>query len=728
MELQSDNFRKVRKTVLSMGMSVVLLIGIFIPLGFTVLDYSHFKATLAQHAHAIARPVNEHIYRTSGLWEFQAERMQGLIVNAMPMAVSEGFLVSLIAGKETVVTHGVDLATHDLLTAKVCEVLPLTSQPRGSVCVAASIVPLAIKHGLIWLGFLLVALIAFRTLAIRPLALLRKSMVALSAEAERARAAEKAKSEFLATMSHEIRTPMNGVIGMTQLLAKTSLDERQSSFVEIVQSSGHALLAIINDILDFSKIGAGRVELRESNFKTSMMAFAPAGLLAKIARDKDIELVVRVDPLLPKFVVGDFPRLRQILTNIIGNAVKFTKHGQVAIDISCPQPAQEHQIGDPCSIRVEVRDTGVGVPAEARERIFEQFSQADQSAARDYEGTGLGLAICKGLIDLMGGEIGVESEVGVGSTFWFTLELKVGEDRSSKSPLPVAIAGKRVLIIDDNEVNRFILQEQLTSWRIDSHTSATGREGLQKTLSAANALRPFDLILLDHHMPSMDGAQVLKAIRADEKTAETPIIMLSSMDDDDLTVVFQDIGLQGSLTKPVAPSRLFDQIVDVLSTAEGARTPSTEAPPIENKAIQSARKAAATSGCATLVIEDNVVNQTVIIETLGTLGLKTAVAENGEEGFASYVELRPNLVIMDVSMPVMNGYDATRIIREFESERNLPPAYIIGLTAHALEGDRAKCLAVGMDNYLPKPVSIEDLEEILIEAKKIPAKGDERAA
>jgi signal transduction histidine kinase/DNA-binding response OmpR family regulator len=538
---------------------------------------------------------------------------------------------------------------------------------------------------------------------------LRNNNADLVVEREIARGAERAKSEFLANMSHEIRTPMNGVIGMSELLETTPLNDRQSMFVGIIRSSAGALLNVINDILDFSKIDAGQLTLDPQPFKLARIANEPAQLVAHIAEKKGLELLVRVQPDLPQTVIGDFGRLRQIVTNLVGNAVKFTESGQVIIDVSTDEAAGDG--GWVLSLRVEVRDTGTGIPADEQAKIFNQFSQVDGSSTRRHQGTGLGLSISKGLVEMMGGKIGVRSVPGQGSVFWFTVALPVSATFERAARVPVDIAGKRALVIDDNETNRFILHELLTSWRMDETSAASGQEGIQRLMNAAAQGRPYDIVILDHHMPKMDGADVMRAIRDASGIDKTPIIMLTSIDETGSAGIYHGLGAQGYLVKPAPASQLFDTMITILSE-NAAAAPAPEnghdaagaaAAPLE--APLAAPLAAPDGRVDILLVEDNEVNRIVAEQTLLDAGLSHAVATNGAEAVEIFGKSAPKAILMDVSMPVMDGYLATRKIREIEAEQNLPRTPIIGLTAHALHGAREKCLDAGMDDYLAKPIS-----------------------
>ncbi len=527
----------------------------------------------------------------------------------------------------------------------------------------------------------------------------------------RAEAADRAKSEFLANMSHEIRTPMNGVLGMAELLAKTNLDTRQKTFVDIIVKSGNALLTIINDILDFSKIDAGQMKLRKAAFDITEAVEDVATLLSSHAAEKNIELLVRAAPDLPAAVIGDAGRFRQIVTNLVGNAVKFTERGHVFVDLGF-QAADGGEIM--ASIRIE--DTGIGIPPEKLESIFDKFSQVDASSTRRHEGTGLGLAITAGLVDLFGGYLNVESEGNKGSVFTVNLPFAVAAARIEPKPLPINVQGARVLVVDDNDVNRRILTEQLALWGFDGVAAEGGGTGLAILEAAADLGIAVDAVVLDYHMPDMNGADVARRLRADPRFFELPIIFLTSMDISGTEKEFAALNGHAHLMKPARANVLRNTVVEVVrasrvkqaSEAEIARLQRDTAAPAKPPAPAPQKRAA--EFVDVLVAEDNEVNQIVFTQILQGTGLSFLVVENGEEAVAAWERHTPRIIMMDVSMPVMNGHQATQTIREREKGQGhrVP---IIGVTAHALESDRELCLDAGMDDYMSKPISPELLEE-----------------
>ncbi|MBS3647706.1 response regulator [Pseudaminobacter sp. 19-2017] len=540
------------------------------------------------------------------------------------------------------------------------------------------------------------------------------------AESERlltlAEAADRAKSEFLANMSHEIRTPMNGVLGMAELLAKTDLTPRQKTFTDVIVKSGNALITIINDILDFSKINAGQLTLNPAPFTLSETVEDVATLVSARVAEKNLELIVRVDPRLPSQVVGDAGRFRQIITNLVGNAVKFTERGHVLVDLSGEvREGKAH-------LKLRVEDTGIGIPAEKLRTVFEQFAQVDGSSTRRHEGTGLGLAIASRLIDLMGGQIGVESEVGRGSVFWFTVSLPVHEGGQEREAVPAEVTGARVLVIDDNPVNREILLEQLRGWSFDCAAAESGAVGLAFLDRAMKLGATVDCVILDYQMPGMSGGDVARAINADARLASIPVVLLTSVDQVDYARLVVEYGIAAHLTKPARAAQLFATLVSVIQKARTRAAPGEfvrESAPAWSEPALSLPTPAPTSAAEPksttsntsidiLVAEDNEVNQLVFGQILNGLNLSYRIAGNGRTAVEMYRTLNPKLILMDVSMPEMNGYQACRAIREFEaaSGSRIP---IIGVTAHALKGDREKCLDAGMDDYLSKPVSPDRL-------------------
>jgi PAS domain S-box-containing protein len=565
---------------------------------------------------------------------------------------------------------------------------------------------------------------------------------------EKAELADRAKSEFLANMSHEIRTPMNGVLGMAELLSKTELDTKQSTFTEIILKSGQALLTIINDILDFSKIDAGQLSLENAPFEMPNVVEDVAALVSNRVLEKDLELLVKLDPKLPHMLVGDQGRLRQVLTNLIGNAVKFTEQGHVLVSVGCAVD------GDSAKLSIAVQDTGIGIPEDQVEKVFEKFNQADTSSTRRHEGTGLGLAISSSLVELMGGKIVCESVFGEGSTFSFDIDLPIHESQAPRKQIPVDVTGSQVLVIDDNEVNRAILLEQLSSWGFEGIALDNGQDGLEILREGQRMDVPFEAIVLDYHMPHMDGVEVAKAIRQDAQIAGTPIIMLTSMDVKLSDREFADLGVNAYLMKPARASQLLDTIVRVLQknwsashsddeislsdvqTLEPAYEESEaltevvasnddqpeeqaveEAPVVQEAEVvvessNDEKPVTLVGGPASdldiLVAEDNEVNQLVLTQILAETDYTYRICDNGELALNAYREEVPRIILMDVSMPVMNGHEATRNIRKIEEETGVRIP-IIGVTAHALTGDREDCIAAGMDDYLPKPISPDKL-------------------
>ncbi|MGZ0708945.1 response regulator [Coraliomargarita sp. W4R53] len=537
---------------------------------------------------------------------------------------------------------------------------------------------------------------------------LKRTESELRAAIAKAHEASRAKGDFLAAMSHEIRTPINGIIGASELCRETSLDIEQRGYLDTVIQCGSTLLSLVNDVLDFSKIEAGQLNLESLNFSPRNLIESVAEEFTPVARAKGIELVVGYDAELPEYMLGDPTRVKQVFYNLVGNAVKFTDTGEVAL-----RAKVVHLGSDAVRVLFSVTDTGIGISKDRQKAIFCSFTQADMSTTRKYGGSGLGLSICKELIRLMGGKIDVISEQGNGSRFEFEIPFQLSMTPGAQAvPFNSELAGMRVLIVDDNDTNCDLYRQMCSGWGYRSYLAKDGLAGLTAMEEAIRAGDPYRLILLDQQMPGLTGLDLVSLVRSRPDLRDTEIILLSSSLDRKEAERAKELGVARALAKPVKRATLQEVILETFEVGSSrvrtvSRPPFAPAKDVVNLCL--------------LLVEDNPINQDLAFRRLQKLGHTVSLAEDGLQAVEMVQSNAFDCILMDIQMPGMDGYEATRKIRAYEKELNLPHQYIIAMTAHAMKGDRELCIAAGMDNYIPKPFRVEILKEVLEEAARAAA-------